>query len=52
MGFLPRTPAQYDKGEPASMIGPVLLGLSAAIIMICQPAWQFAMTTGFPSASG
>ena len=26
MGFLPRTPAQYDRGEPAMMIGPEELG--------------------------
>ena len=26
--------------------------MSAAIIMICQPAWQLPMTIGLPSASG
>ena len=34
------------------MIGPVRSGLVAAIIMICQPAWQLAMIIGLPSASG
>jgi hypothetical protein len=34
------------------MIGPGSSGLIAAIIIICQPAWQLAMTTGLPSAFG
>jgi hypothetical protein len=34
------------------MIGPVRSGRTAAIIMVCQPAWQLAMTIGLPSASG
>ena len=34
------------------MIGPARSGLSAAIIMICQPAWQLPISTGLPSASG
>ena len=42
----------YRTCEPASMIGPVRSGLSAAIIMTCQPAWQLPITTGLPSASG
>src|SRR5271157_5581057 len=46
MGFLPRTPAQYDSGEPATTIGPMRSGRIAAVIMVCQPAWQLGMTTG------
>ena len=35
------------------MIGPVRgRDRIAAIIMICQPAWQLPMITGLPSASG
>ena len=37
---------------PASMIGPARSGRIAAVIMICQPAWQLAMMIGLPSASG
>ena len=37
---------------PASMITPASSGRIAAVIMICQPAWQLAMTIGLPSASG
>ncbi|KAG1477967.1 hypothetical protein G6F54_014028 [Rhizopus delemar] len=34
------------------MMGPNSSGRMAAVIMICQPAWQLATTTGLPSASG
>ena len=34
------------------MIGPARSGQIAAVIMICQPAWQLAMMMGLPSASG
>ena len=37
---------------PASMIRPASSGRIAAVIMICQPAWQLAMMIGLPSASG
>ena len=37
---------------PASMITPASSGRIAAVIIICQPAWQLAMTIGLPSASG
>ncbi len=33
-------------------MGPASSGFRAAIIMICHPAWQLAMITGLPSASG
>jgi hypothetical protein len=33
------------------MITPASPGRTAAVIMICQPAWQLAMTMGLPSAS-
>jgi len=49
---MPRQPAQYDSGAPAMMMGPNSSGRTAAVIMICQPAWQLATTTGLPSASG
>jgi hypothetical protein len=49
---LPRTPAQYDSGEPASSSGPASSGRVAAMIAVCQPAWQLAITAGLPSAFG
>ena len=52
MGFLPQTPAQYESGEPATTIGPIRSGRIAAVIMVCQPAGQLAMTIGLLSASG
>ena len=51
-GILPRTPAQYERGDPATMIGPNNSGRIAASIMIAQPAWQFPITQGLPFASG
>ena len=50
--ILPRTPAQYDSGEPATIIGPNNSGRTDARIIIAQPAWQFPITQGLPSASG
>jgi hypothetical protein len=38
LGYLPRTPAQYESGEQAVMIGPNNSGRRAASIMIAQPA--------------
>ncbi|CFE03362.1 Uncharacterised protein [Bordetella pertussis] len=52
MGFMSRQPAQYDSGAPATMMGPNSSGRIAAVIMICQPAWQLPTTTGRPSACG
>ena len=52
MGFMPRQPAQYDSGAPATIMGPNSSGRMAAVIMICQPAWQLPTTTGLPSDSG
>src|SRR5262249_7380220 len=52
MGFLPWTPAQYDSGEPAMMMGPNSSGRMAASIITAHPAWQLPITQGFPSASG
>ena len=50
MGLAPRTPAQYESGEPARMSGPQSVGRFAASIINAQPAWQLPMTTGLPSA--
>ena len=44
--------ANFESLDPASMIGPGRSGRIAAIIMICQPAWQLPISTGLPSASG
>ena len=52
IGFLPRTPAQYESGDPAMISGPNNSGRIAASIITAQPAWQLPMTHGFPSASG
>ena len=38
--------------SPRRRIGPMRSGRIAAVIMVCQPAWQLAMTIGLPSASG
>ena len=52
MGFFPCTPAQYESGDPAMMMGPNNSGRSAASIITAQPAWQFPITQGLPSACG
>ena len=50
-GLRPRRPPD---GRPAdrSTIGPGRSGRMAAMIVVCQPAWQLATTAGLPSASG
>ena len=52
MGFSPSTPAQYDRGEPATMMGPNSSGRIAATSITDQPPWQLPMTQGLPSACG
>jgi len=46
------SPAQYDSGAPATMMGPNSSGQTAAVMRICQPAWQLPMTAGLPRLSG
>ena len=39
-------------GDPTTTIGPIGSGRIDAIISVCQPAWQLAMTIGLLSAAG